>query len=229
MPPKPFNPPRPRTSTSSNNNDSSKPRGRPKGATSTSSKPTKPTKSTSTKSAKDPKRIPSAKFGGLPSLSPETRRELEGTTDEEGAGSDVEMLDNSKIGGQSEVEEEDDDPFASQPLPKNKKTTTSKPSKPINLDSDRSDHEAEDDDKEGDNERREKIPDDLLNVLLHQFFKQEGTRMHKDANRAVGKYMEIFVREGIARAVWGREEAGGGGGLEVEDLEKLAPQLILDF
>jgi len=55
--------------------------------------------------------------------------------------------------------------------------------------------------------------------------------MSTDANRAVGRYMETFVREALARAAWARDEGGGGGGgdLEVEDLERLAPQLVLDF
>ena len=47
--------------------------------------------------------------------------------------------------------------------------------------------------------------------------------------------MEIFVREAMARAAFIRvdiEEKRGGQGdgfLEVEDLEVLAPQLLLDF
>lgn len=50
----------------------------------------------------------------------------------------------------------------------------------------------------------------------------------------VGKYMEIFVREAFARAKNERETSVKGGGisdgfLQVEDLEKLAPQLVLDF
>ncbi len=89
---------------------------------------------------------------------------------------------------------------------------------------------------EGEGERGEHIPAELLTVLLHSFFKKEGTRIGKEANRAVGMYMETFVREALARAAWIREEGNnvegmgdGGGFLEVEDLEKLAPQLLLDF
>lgn len=48
--------------------------------------------------------------------------------------------------------------------------------------------------------------------------------------------METFVREAIARAAFERRQAAGaqaaggvGDFLEVEDLEKLAPQLVLDF
>lgn len=45
--------------------------------------------------------------------------------------------------------------------------------------------------------------------------------------------METFVREALARAAYERSNAEGGAAgrdfLEVEDLEKLAPQLLLDF
>lgn len=56
--------------------------------------------------------------------------------------------------------------------------------------------------------------------------------MSKDAGSAVGRYMETFVREAVARAentVREREGGRGDGFLEVEDLEKLAPQLLMDF
>lgn len=65
-----------------------------------------------------------------------------------------------------------------------------------------------------------------------------NSRISKSADKVVGRYVDCFVREAIARAVWERREAEesekggrglGGGFLEVEDLEKLAPQLVLDF
>jgi hypothetical protein len=80
-------------------------------------------------------------------------------------------------------------------------------------------------------ERKEHIPDDLLAVVLSRFFRERGgggTRMSRDAVRAVGRYMDTFVREGVARGAWAGEERGNGV-LEVEDLERLAPQLLLDF
>lgn len=80
------------------------------------------------------------------------------------------------------------------------------------------------------------IPPELLTTLLHEFFTDDRTRISKAANDAVGKYMETFVREAIARAAFERRQAAGaqaaggvGDFLEVEDLEKLAPQLVLDF
>lgn len=80
-------------------------------------------------------------------------------------------------------------------------------------------------------ERSEKIPEALLTRLLHECFKDDNTRIGKDASAAVQKYMDTFVRETIARAVDMRMSENGIGGdfVEVEDLEKLAPQLLMDF
>ncbi|PSR78410.1 CENP-S associating centromere protein X-domain-containing protein [Coniella lustricola] len=68
------------------------------------------------------------------------------------------------------------------------------------------------------------IPPALLTRILHEFFEKEGTRITGDANEAVVRYMDVFVKEAIARAAAER----GKGFLEVEDLEKIAPQLLLD-
>ncbi|KAI4859797.1 CENP-S associating centromere protein X-domain-containing protein [Hypoxylon rubiginosum] len=79
--------------------------------------------------------------------------------------------------------------------------------------------------QEDEDEERKTIPPELLTHVLHQFFEKDGTRVSKDANAAVAKYMDIFVREAIARTVVEKEK----GFLEVEDLEKVAPQLLLDL
>ncbi|PGG96281.1 hypothetical protein AJ79_09653 [Helicocarpus griseus UAMH5409] len=90
------------------------------------------------------------------------------------------------------------------------------------------------------------IPSKLLMTLLHRHFQDDKTKIAKDAGRAVAKYVDIFVREALARAAYERRagaEGNAGGGkdvrgrarakvdsyLEVEDLEKLAPQMVLDF
>jgi hypothetical protein len=78
------------------------------------------------------------------------------------------------------------------------------------------------------------IPTPLLARLLYENFEDPNTQIQKGAMNLVGKYMEIFVREAFARAKNEREmgvKAGGieDGFLQVEDLEKLAPQLVLDF
>lgn len=69
------------------------------------------------------------------------------------------------------------------------------------------------------------IPGDLLTRLLHEFFEKDATRISRDANAAVGKYVDVFVREAIARTAVEKR----GGFLEVEDLEKATPQLMLDL
>ena len=83
---------------------------------------------------------------------------------------------------------------------------------------------------------------------------QKPTRISKEAETAVAEYMKTFVREAIWRAKAVGEVEGGEGGrgpdadvlgvegegvegrsrggdrwLEVEDLERVAPQLLLDF
>ncbi|OXV07898.1 hypothetical protein Egran_04338 [Elaphomyces granulatus] len=88
------------------------------------------------------------------------------------------------------------------------------------------------------------IPPKLLTRLLHHHFTSDKIKITKDANAVVAKYVDIFVREALARAAYERvgenyngdtvDGLGGGKGfgdgfLEVEDLEKLAPQMILDF
>ncbi|KAL4893664.1 CENP-S associating centromere protein X-domain-containing protein [Aspergillus ambiguus] len=78
------------------------------------------------------------------------------------------------------------------------------------------------------------IPPKLLTKLLHHHFQNEKTKIAKDANEVVAKYVDVFVREALARAAYERSDGGGGlsvadGFLEVEDLEKMAPQLALDF
>lgn len=99
------------------------------------------------------------------------------------------------------------------------------------------------------------IPTPLLSRLLHESLSAKGphqpaTRISKEAETAVAEYMRTFVREAIWRAKAigevgvGAEDslgaAGGGRGfsggasggerwLEVEDLERVAPQLLLDF
>ncbi|WYZ36800.1 hypothetical protein EsH8_II_000306 [Colletotrichum jinshuiense] len=128
---------------------------------------------------------------------------------------------------------------AQQPAGTKRKATQQparKKSGPFELsDSDAPPRAADDDDdaeeaEEGEEEQdadgpENSIPPELLTRLLHEFFEKDDTRLSKDANAAAGRYMDIFVREAIARCVHERP----GGFLEVEDLEKIAPQLLMDF
>ena len=80
-------------------------------------------------------------------------------------------------------------------------------------------------DHNGDVEQRATIPPQLLTRILHGFFERDSTRLTKAANDAVARYIDVFVREAVARAAVGKT----AGFLEVEDLEKVGPQLLLDM
>ncbi|KAI8944374.1 CENP-S associating centromere protein X-domain-containing protein [Xylaria longipes] len=109
------------------------------------------------------------------------------------------------------------DPFADDdPLPQRRRDN-------MNADGEAGTAEGIDDGE--DDEAKKTIPPELLTRILHEFFEKDGTRISKDANKAVAKYMDIFVREAIARTAVEK----GSGFLEVEDLEKVAPQLLMDL
>jgi hypothetical protein len=55
------------------------------------------------------------------------------------------------------------------------------------------------------------VPAPLLARLLHDGFEDGGVKIQKEAMAVVGKYVEIFVREAVARAAVEREGAGGLG------------------
>lgn len=54
-------------------------------------------------------------------------------------------------------------------------------------------------DEDDEEDERTTIPPGLLTRLLHEFFEEDTTRITKDANDAVAKYVDVFVREAIAR------------------------------
>jgi hypothetical protein len=81
-----------------------------------------------------------------------------------------------------------------------------------------------------------KIPEKLVSTLLNNSFQdKDKTKINKEAAKVMGKYVEIFVREALARSAFARgereRESGGigDGFLEVEDLERMAQQMVLDF
>lgn len=53
------------------------------------------------------------------------------------------------------------------------------------------------------------IPGKLLTRLLHHNFQSEKTKVAKDANEVVAKYVDVFVREALARAAYERSEGQG--------------------
>ncbi len=56
------------------------------------------------------------------------------------------------------------------------------------------------------------IPPPLVTRLLHTHFGDEDVRMTKDADKAVGRYLDIFVREAVVRAVVEKKEREKGKG-----------------
>jgi hypothetical protein len=94
-----------------------------------------------------------------------------------------------------------------------------------------------DDDKSSDDPV---VPLPLLHRILHHNFRyKDKTRITTDAKEVLGKYVEIFVREAIARSAYESQGKGADeldnsmrrddGFLEVEDLEKIGVLLVLDF
>lgn len=87
------------------------------------------------------------------------------------------------------------------------------------------------------------LPAPLLTRLLHESFEDKGMKIGRDANALVARYMDIFVREAVARAEEahlerarrgglgaGDEDMDGGGVfLDTKDLEDVALGLVLDF
>lgn len=84
------------------------------------------------------------------------------------------------------------------------------------------------------------LPSALLTRLLHESFDDKSTKVGKDANALTARYLDLFVREAVARATEVAKErkemreAGGqkvddGVWLDVQDLEEVAPGLVLDF
>lgn len=82
------------------------------------------------------------------------------------------------------------------------------------------------------------IPQPLLVRLLHEHFANKKTKIDKYAIQVLQKYFEVYVREAIARAQLQKQEdadkSGGAGGidaswLELDDLEKVAAGMLMDF
>lgn len=89
---------------------------------------------------------------------------------------------------------------------------------------------ADDHDEGGDDEedQQKTIPPELLTRLLHEFFEKDGTRVTRDANAAVARYMDIFVREAIARSAAERDgkfmEVSLAGSSSLAGLEERSPR-----
>jgi hypothetical protein len=78
------------------------------------------------------------------------------------------------------------------------------------------------------------IPRPLLARLLYHGFDDKNMRIGKEPMGIMELYTKLFVKEALARSKQENIEKGGSSGsdtkwLQVEDLEMVAPQLMLDF
>lgn len=175
---------------------------------------------------------------------------LKDSEDDEGEGEDVGMVHNPANEPSSEDSDDglDDNPLATvskKPVPK-RKPPARQPS-PMAISSE-DEHGAGDlpDPSAADpnppsalsqSDTIPTIPQPLLIRLMHEHFANKQTKIDKHAIQVLQKYFEVFVREAIARAaLQKREDASTGkasqsevGWLELEDLEKVAGGMLLDF
>jgi hypothetical protein len=81
------------------------------------------------------------------------------------------------------------------------------------------------------------IPRPLLTRILYEGFEDKGMKINKEAMNVVELYTRVFVKEAVARSRqmtkdYSQNLSNGtfdGNWLQVDDLEKIAPQLMLDF
>ncbi|KAF1343861.1 CENP-S associating centromere protein X-domain-containing protein [Delphinella strobiligena] len=85
------------------------------------------------------------------------------------------------------------------------------------------------------------LPAPLLTRLLHGSFDDKQMRISREANTLTARYLDIFVREAVARAALAQRERKESGEMAVDDdmgddiwldtrdLEEVAPGLVLDF
>ena len=72
------------------------------------------------------------------------------------------------------------------------------------------------------------LSEDVVKQFMSQHFTEDKTKLSSEANKLITKLVDLFVRETIQRTlkqceVETRDE------LNVDHLEKILPQLLLDF
>lgn len=81
------------------------------------------------------------------------------------------------------------------------------------------------------------LPAPLLTRLLHESFDDKSTNVTRQANSLVARYLDIFVREAVARATEAKKghqardefDVENDVWLDTKDLEDVAPGLVMDF
>ncbi|XP_038598847.1 centromere protein X [Tachyglossus aculeatus] len=69
---------------------------------------------------------------------------------------------------------------------------------------------------------------ELVSQLLHLHFKEDKTKVSGDPLLLMAEFLKIFVREAAARGVR-QAQAEDVSDVDVEHVEKVLPQLLLDF
>lgn len=137
-----------------------------------------------------------------------------------------EAMSGSEPGDPDEEEDDDDDPFAGEEEEDERRRRGGKQKSGKRQRSAAEEEEDEEDNNDEDDEDAPRsIPPDLLIRIMHEFFEKDGTRISKDANAAAAKYMDIFVRETIARAAVEKE----AGFVEVSIFPSALPRASLGF
>ena len=72
------------------------------------------------------------------------------------------------------------------------------------------------------------IKEETIKKLLQSHLKEEKTRLSPEALKVFTKFVELFIREGINRSIIQAQNEDLNT-VEVEHLEKILPQLLLDF
>lgn len=72
------------------------------------------------------------------------------------------------------------------------------------------------------------VPQELVSKLLHLHFTDKKTKVSGDALQLMAELLKIFVVEAAIRSVR-QAQAEGLARVDVEQLEKVLPQLLLDF
>ena len=70
--------------------------------------------------------------------------------------------------------------------------------------------------------------EETLKAFLLKHFKEEKTRLSNDAVLMLKHLIELFVEEALQRANC-QAELESSGNVDIEQLEKILPQLLLDF
>ncbi|XP_054149132.1 centromere protein X [Melozone crissalis] len=69
---------------------------------------------------------------------------------------------------------------------------------------------------------------DTVDRLLRLHFRDGRTRVNADAQLLMAELLQVFVREAAARAAR-QAQAEDLNNVDIEQLEKVLPQLLLDF